>query len=180
MLLFIDCCRPTTTTAKSTTTTTTTKTTTATTITTTTTAKTTTTTTTTTKITTTAKTTITTTKTAKTMTTTPTTVTTTTMMTTTHYSLPLKSPTSREITFYWRYVQIINLITNISRVKSKKKDNTMSVFSGSRIARSLVFGQLIVYHCLSFCFDHCIVCASIYDFWLPPLVSSNFSIAAKY
>jgi hypothetical protein len=102
------------------------------------------------------------------------------MMTTTHYSLPLKSPTSREITFYWRYVQIINLITNISRVKSKKKDNTMSVFSGSRIVRSLVFGQLIVYHCLSFCFDHCIVCASIYDFWLPPLVSSNFSIAAKY
>ena len=176
MLLFIDCCRPTTTTAKSTTTTTT-----ATTTTTTTTAKTTTTTTTTTKITTTAKTTITTTKTAKTMTTTPTTVTTTTtMMTTTHYSLPLKSPTSREITFYWRYVQIINLITNISRVKSKKKDNTMPVFSGSRIARSLVFGQLIVYHCLSFCFDHCIVCASIYDFWLPPLVSSNFSIAAKY
>ena len=45
------------------------------------------------------------------------------------------------------------------------------VFSGVRIARSLVLCVCVVDGCLSFCtfsFGHCVVCSSsIYGFWLP-------------
>ena len=45
------------------------------------------------------------------------------------------------------------------------------VFSGVRVARSLVLCACFVDHCLSFCtfsFGHCVVCSSsIYGFWLP-------------
>jgi hypothetical protein len=36
-----------------------------------------------------------------------------------------------------------------------------------RVARSLVYCVVFVDHCLSFSFGHCIVCPSIYAFWLP-------------
>jgi hypothetical protein len=44
------------------------------------------------------------------------------------------------------------------------------VFSGVRVTRSLVLYVCFVDRCLSFCtfsFGHCVVCSSIYGFWLP-------------
>ena len=44
------------------------------------------------------------------------------------------------------------------------------VFRGVRVTRSLVLYVCFVYRCLSFCtfsFGHCVVCSSIYGFWLP-------------
>ena len=43
-------------------------------------------------------------------------------------------------------------------------------FSGIRVTRSLVLCVYFVDRCLSFCtfsFGHCVVCSSIYGFWLP-------------
>jgi hypothetical protein len=45
-----------------------------------------------------------------------------------------------------------------------------SVFSGVRVTRSLVLYVCFVDRCLSFStfsFGHCVVCSSIYGFWLP-------------
>jgi hypothetical protein len=44
------------------------------------------------------------------------------------------------------------------------------VYSGVRATRSLVLCVCLVDRCLSFCpfsFGHCVVCSSIYKFWLP-------------
>ena len=44
------------------------------------------------------------------------------------------------------------------------------IFSGVRVTQSLVFCVMLVDCCLSFClfsFGHCVVCSSIYRFWLP-------------
>ena len=44
------------------------------------------------------------------------------------------------------------------------------VFSGVRVSRSLVLCVCFVDRCLSFCtfsFAHCVVCSSLYGFWLP-------------
>ena len=44
------------------------------------------------------------------------------------------------------------------------------VFSGVRVTRSLVVYVCFIDRCLTFCtfsFGHCIVCPSIYSFWLP-------------
>ena len=46
------------------------------------------------------------------------------------------------------------------------------VFSGVRVTRSLVLCVCFVDRCLSFCtfsLGHCVVCSSIYGFWLPLL-----------
>jgi len=43
-------------------------------------------------------------------------------------------------------------------------------FSGVRVTRSLVLCVCFVDRCVSFCtfsFGHCVVCSSIYGFWLP-------------
>jgi len=53
-----------------------------------------------------------------------------------------------------------------------------SALSEVRVTRSLVlcvmfYRSLFVF--LSFSFVHCVVCPSIYGFWLPPFVSSNLS-----
>ena len=53
------------------------------------------------------------------------------------------------------------------------------VFSGVRVTRSLDLYACFVDRCLSFCtfsFGHCVVCSSIYGFWLSPLVSVNSSL----
>jgi hypothetical protein len=45
-----------------------------------------------------------------------------------------------------------------------------SGFSGVRVTRSLVLYVCFVDRCFSFCifsFGHCVVCSSIYGFWLP-------------
>jgi hypothetical protein len=47
------------------------------------------------------------------------------------------------------------------------------ILMGVRSAQSLVFVYYFVDGCLSFClfcFGHCVVCPSIYSFWLPPFV----------
>ena len=44
--------------------------------------------------------------------------------------------------------------------------SSLPVFSGVRVARSLVFCVLLIIICL-FSVGHCIVCPSIYGFWLP-------------
>ena len=53
------------------------------------------------------------------------------------------------------------------------------VFSGVRVTRSLVLCVCFVDRCSSFCtfsFGQCVVCSSsVYELWLPPLVSSNSS-----
>jgi hypothetical protein len=57
------------------------------------------------------------------------------------------------------------------------------VFSGVRVARSLALYVCFVDRCFSFCafsFGHCVVCSSIYEFWLPLLVSLNSSHIAKH
>jgi hypothetical protein len=44
------------------------------------------------------------------------------------------------------------------------------VLTGVRVTRSLVLYVCFVDRCLSFCtfsFGHCVVCSSIYEFWLP-------------
>ena len=45
--------------------------------------------------------------------------------------------------------------------------NSLPVFSGVRVTRSLVLCVRFVYRCLSFSFGHCVVCSSIDGFWLP-------------
>ena len=45
------------------------------------------------------------------------------------------------------------------------------VFSGVRDGRSLILCVCFVDRCFSFCtfsFGHCVVCSSMYRFWLPP------------
>jgi hypothetical protein len=44
--------------------------------------------------------------------------------------------------------------------------SSLPVFSGVRVARSLVLCVLLIIICL-FSVGHCIVCPSIYGFWLP-------------
>jgi hypothetical protein len=51
--------------------------------------------------------------------------------------------------------------------------SSSSVFSGGRVTRSLVLYACFVDRCLSFCTFVC--SSSIYEFWLPLLVSSNSS-----
>ena len=48
--------------------------------------------------------------------------------------------------------------------------NSPTVFSGVRVTRYLVWYECFPDRCLSFCaffFGHCVVCSSIYGFWLP-------------
>ena len=61
---------------------------------------------------------------------------------------------------------------------------SISIFSGVRVTRSLVLCVCFVDRCLSFytfSFGHCVVCPSIYRFWLPLwylqtlLITSYFS-----
>ena len=55
--------------------------------------------------------------------------------------------------------------------------SSLLVFSGVRVTRSFVLCVCFVDRCLSLCtfsFGHCVVCSSsMYEFWLPLLVSSN-------
>jgi hypothetical protein len=60
----------------------------------------------------------------------------------------------------------------------KFEDTKGRFFSGVRVTRSLVLCVCFIDHCLSFCtfsFDHCVVCSSIYGFWLPPFGIVNSS-----
>jgi hypothetical protein len=112
--------------------------------------------------------------------------------------------------FQWRYyVANHNVCRNIIPVISSfmichracKKNNTTGatcgaetaytfgafeftpVFSGVRVARSLVF-CVMFYRSLfapfcAFSFGHCVVCPSIYDFWLPIWYLQTFLITCR-
>ena len=68
---------------------------------------------------------------------------------------------------------------NLPKKKTEKKHylltlpehlSSSSVFSGVCVTRSLVLCVYFVDRCLSFChfsFGHCVICPSIYGFWLP-------------
>jgi hypothetical protein len=74
-----------------------------------------------------------------------------------------------------------NNYTRLNLPKKKLKKNTtyspfrsawvhLSVLSGVCVTRSLVLCVYFVDRCLSFChfsFGHCVICPSIYGFWLP-------------
>jgi hypothetical protein len=64
-----------------------------------------------------------------------------------------------------RYAQ-----TNTTKVNNTWALSSPPVFSGVRVSRSLVLCVCFVDRCLSFCtfsFGHCVVCSSLYGFWLP-------------
>jgi hypothetical protein len=53
---------------------------------------------------------------------------------------------------------------------SKNRQRSPPVFSGVSVTRALVLYVCFVDRCLSFCtcsIGHCVVCSSIYGFWLP-------------
>ena len=53
---------------------------------------------------------------------------------------------------------------------SRAPECSPPVFSGVHVTRSLVLCVCFVDRCVSFCtfsFGHCVVCSSIYGFWLP-------------
>ena len=76
--------------------------------------------------------------------------------------------------FTWR-VPLVNqeLLTIPGHMSSSP------VFSGVWVTRSLVLCVCFVDRCLSFCsfsFSYCVVCSSIYGFWIRPLLSTNSSV----
>jgi hypothetical protein len=61
-------------------------------------------------------------------------------------------------------------VTSVARTVSRSEEGEFTpCFSGVRVTRSLVFCVVfcrLLFVILSFSFDHCIVCPSIYVFWL--------------
>ena len=83
-------------------------------------------------------------------------------------------------TFIWvrdseaRYSRITRRVSLVEQELHILPEHLMSppVFSGVRVTWSLLLCVCYVGRCLSFCpfsFDHCVVCSSIYIFWLPLL-----------
>ena len=76
--------------------------------------------------------------------------------------------------FKWRCFEF-RLTRRVSLVEQElltlpEHPSSPLVFSGVRLTRSLVLCVCFVDRCLSFClfsFGHCVVCSSIYGFWLP-------------
>ena len=65
--------------------------------------------------------------------------------------------------FYWCYLYLFTS-------HGVQHDFSTQFFSGVRVTRSLVLCVWFVDRCLSFCnisFGHCVVCSSVYGFWLP-------------
>ena len=93
-----------------------------------------------------------------------------------HGYVPLVVNSSRSFSPSWL---ITGFVTRLTRWMSlvEQELNTLPehlrsppVFSEVRVTRSLVLYVCFVDHCLSFCtfsFGHCVVCCSIYGFWLP-------------
>ena len=84
--------------------------------------------------------------------------------------MPYVFPHSWLITWF-----VTRLTRRVQLVKQElptlpKSRSSPSVFSGVRVTRSLVLCLCFVERCFSFClfsFGHCVVCPSIYGFWLP-------------
>jgi hypothetical protein len=80
------------------------------------------------------------------------------------------SPHSLLITgFVTRLTRRVPLVEQ-KRLTHPEHLSSPPVFCGVRVTLSLVLCVCFVDHCLSFCtfsFGHCVVCSSIYRFWLP-------------
>ena len=89
---------------------------------------------------------------------------------------PLVIDTSRSFPHSWLINGFVTILTR--RVPLVEQElftlpehlSSPPVFSGVRVSRSLVLCVCFVDRCLSFCtfsFGHCVVCSSLYGFWLP-------------
>jgi hypothetical protein len=104
-----------------------------------------------------------------------------------HEYAPLVANTSGFFPHSW---PITGFITRLTRRVSLVEQELLTlpehlrsppVFSGVHVTRSLVLWLCFVDHCLSFCFfsfGRCIVCSSIYGFWLPlGIFNSSYSLS---
>jgi hypothetical protein len=87
---------------------------------------------------------------------------------------------------YWCSGLINGFLTRVTRGMPQVEQERLAFMehssppqfsSGVRVARSLVFCVVfcVILSFCSFSFAHCIVSPSVYIFWLPSLISSNFS-----
>ena len=92
-----------------------------------------------------------------------------------HGYVPLVVNTSRSFP-HSRLITVF--VTRLTRVPLVEQElltlpehlSSHTVFTGVRVTRSLVLYVCFVDRCLSFCtfsVGHCVVCSSIYGFWLP-------------
>ena len=93
-----------------------------------------------------------------------------------HTYVPLVINTSRSFPHSWI---ITGFVSRLTRRMSLVEEELLTfpehlssppVFIGVRVTRSLASCVCFVDHCLSFClfsFGHCVVCPSIYGYWLP-------------
>ena len=98
-----------------------------------------------------------------------------------------KAVNAREFVFPENFTTYYRLVTRLTRrVPLVEQElfillehmRSPPVFSGVRVTRSLVLCVCFVDRCLSLCplsFGHCVVCPSIYIFWLPIWYIQNSS-----
>ena len=93
-----------------------------------------------------------------------------------HGYVPLVVNTCRSFPHSWLITVFVTRLTRwvplVEQKLSTLPEHLSSplVFSGVHVTQSLVLCVCFVDHCLSFCnfsFGHCVVCPSIYGFWLP-------------
>jgi len=102
---------------------------------------------------------------------------------------PLVVITTRSFPRSWLVTGFVNRVTRrVSLVEQEllilpEHLHSPPVFSGVRVTRSLVLCVCFVNRSLSFCtfsFDHCVVCSSIYRFWLLLWYLQTLLIASFY
>jgi hypothetical protein len=93
-----------------------------------------------------------------------------------HGYVPLVVNTCRSFPHSWLITGFVTRLTQWVPLVEQKLSTLLEhlssppVFSGVRVTQSLDLCVCFVDHCLSFCnfsFGHCVVCPSIYGFWLP-------------
>ena len=88
-----------------------------------------------------------------------------------HGYVPLVVNTSRSFPRSWLITGFVTRLTRRVSLMEQELPTLPEHLSGVRVTRSLVLYVCFVDRCLSFCtfsFGHCVVCSSIYGFWLPP------------
>jgi hypothetical protein len=93
-----------------------------------------------------------------------------------HGYVTLVVNTSRSFTHWWLITGFVTRLTRRVPLVEQELLNlpehlsSFPVFNGVRVTRSLVLCVCFVDRCLSLCtfsLGHCVVCSSIYGFWLP-------------
>ena len=93
-----------------------------------------------------------------------------------HGYVPLVVSTFRSFPQSWLIIGFVTRLTRrVSLVEQElptllEHPSSSTVFSGVRVTRSLVLCVCFVCRCLFFCTfssGHCVICPSIYGFWLP-------------